>query len=192
MASALMKWIVGCVLLAAGTAWAQAEDRAEADGWWSNLADSVKQIRKEGDWDIYFSGYAYHSRSTYTDKRISTLNENAWGGGFGKTWRNEKGNDESLYIMAIRDSHKNIQWSGGYAYHWMWPVSNSGRLEAGAGITGVIIRRHDWYDGRPFPALLPTAAVGTQDVKLSAVYVPRISSKRGKGDVVLVFLKFTL
>jgi lipid IVA palmitoyltransferase len=64
-------------------------------------------------------------------------------------------------------------------------------IEAGAGVTAAVIRRHDWYDGIPFPAVLPMASIGSRSVKLNAVYMPRISVKKGKGDVVLLYLKLT-
>jgi hypothetical protein len=36
---------------------------------------------------------------------------------------------------------------------------------------------------------LPVFSVGSQDDKVTVTYVPRISTKRGKGDVTLFVLK---
>lgn len=77
----------------------------------------------------------------------------------------------------------------GYAYQWIYPVANTG-LEAGAGLSALVIRRVDWYGGTPFPAILPVFSAGTQNAKLMMTYVPRISTRKGKGDVVLLFAKF--
>ncbi|GAB3537710.1 lipid IV(A) palmitoyltransferase PagP [Noviherbaspirillum agri] len=157
--------------------------------WWDNTKETLHDITEHGEWDVYLSGYSHHSRSTYEERRIRKLNEKAWGGGFGKTIRNAKGNDESLYGLVIRDSRENLQWSVGYAYQWVYPLFGS-RFEAGAGISAMLIRREDWFDGVPFPALLPVASLGIKEAKLMATYVPRMSTRKGKGNVLLLFTKF--
>lgn len=169
--------------------WSPRTATGEELGWWDSTKQTVGDITERGDWDLYLSGYAHHSRETYGERRVKKLNEKAWGAGFGKTLRNEKGNDETLYLMALRDSHRNLQVMGGYAYQWIYPLGQSG-LEAGAGITGLLIHREDWFGGVPFPAVLPVASFGTRDIKLMATYVPKLSTRKGKGDVLLLFLKF--
>lgn len=171
----------------------QAEPLPEENhvGRFERAVNRIDEIAADGDWDVMVSGYALHSRSTYAKKRISKLNEKAWGGGIGKTLRNERGNDESIYLSAIRDSNKNIQWSAGYAYQWIFPVAHSG-IEAGAGLTAVMIRRDDWFNQFPFPAVLPVFSIGTQKIKLTSIYVPHVSTRKGKGDVFLFYVKFTL
>lgn len=140
-------------------------------------------------WDLYLSGYAIHSRSTYDSKRLRKLNEKTWGAGLGRTWRDRRGNESSLYLMAIRDSRRQRQWMAGYAHQWLWPLKHTG-LEAGIGLTAGIIRRQDWFNGRPFPALLPVASVGTERARLVATYVPHIPRGKGQGNVLLLQLKF--
>lgn len=141
-------------------------------------------------WDVYLSGYALHSRSTYDGKRLRKLNEKAVGGGLGRTWRDEHGNESSLYLMAIRDSSRHRQWMAGYVHQWLWPLKRTG-LEAGIGLTAGVIRRQDWFHGKPFPALLPVASLGTERAKLMATYVPHIPRGKGQGNVLLLQLKFT-
>jgi hypothetical protein len=159
-------------------------------GFVDNVQQTMSDIASDGRWDLYLSGHAHHSRETYSDKRLHRLNEQAWGGGFGKTLRNAQGNDESLYGMVIRDSHENLQWSAGYAYQWIFPVAGTG-LEVGAGLSALLISRKDWFDRVPFPAVLPVFSVGSQNLKLMATYVPRISTKKGKGNVTLLVLKYS-
>lgn len=142
-------------------------------------------------WDIYMSGYAWHDRDTYTRKQLNKMNENTWGGGLGRTLRNERGNDESAYAVVIRDSNNRPQWMAGYAYQWMFPVVSK-KFEVGAGLTGLFIRRHDWYDGRPFPAILPVASIGTPNAQLVATYVPHLSTRKAKGNIVLLMLRMSL
>lgn len=159
----------------------------------AEMTDAVQKtlssINTEGKWDIYLSGYAHHSRESYSHRRLRRLNEQAWGIGFGKTTRNPSGNDESLYAMAIRDSNENLQWSAGYSHQWVFPLADTG-LEVGAGLSALLISRKDWFDRVPFPAILPVFSIGTQHLKLTATYVPRISTRKGKGDVTLVVLKY--
>lgn len=156
--------------------------------WWGRTKGSIASIAEQSHWDFYLSGYAHHSRSTYTDTRLGKLNEENWGVGIGKTKRNEEGNDKSLYVMVIRDSNRNLQWSAGYAYQCLYAVSGSG-FELGAGLTAAVIRRQDWFDGIPFPAVLPIFSAGTQGVKLMATYVPKMSTRKGKGNVLFMFAR---
>ena len=156
----------------------------------SKVTGTIENVTNNGRWDIYLSGYAHHSRTTYTDTRLRQLNEHAWGGGFGKTVRNADGNDESLLITAIRDSNLNWQYSAGYAYQWIYHLPSSS-LEAGVGLTAQLISRSDWFGRVPFPAILPVFSFGSPNVKLIGTYVPRISTRKGKGDVTLIMLKVT-
>lgn len=152
--------------------------------------DRVSDIADRGSWDLYLSGYAHHGRDTYSHRRLQKLNEKAWGIGVGKTIRNEGGNDESLYALVIRDSNRNHQWSAGYAYQWIFPLGSTG-LEAGAGLSAGLIQRKDWFDGVPFPAVLPMFSLGSRNFKLMGTYVPHMSTRKGKGDVLFLFAKYT-
>ena len=163
----------------------------DAPGPISGAIERIGQIAVEPDWDVLVSGYAHHSRDTYGHKRRARLNEKAWGGGFGKTQRNASGNDESLFAAAIMDSNRNLQFSAGYAHQWIFPLASTG-VEAGVGVSAMMIRREDWFDGFPFPAVLPVFSLGTKKIKLASIYVPRVSTRKGKGDVLLLYLKFTL
>jgi palmitoyl transferase len=154
-------------------------------------AQASADAPRELHWDLYLSGYAWHDRDTYTRKQLDKMSENTWGGGLGRTLRNARGNDESVYGVLIRDSNNRPQWMAGYAYQWMFPVV-SNKFEVGAGLTGLLIRRHDWFEGRPFPAILPVASIGTRDTQLVATWVPPLSSRKAKGNIVLLMLRMTL
>ena len=103
---------------------------------------------------------------------------------------NERGNDESVYAIRIRDSNERPQYMAGYAYQWVFPVVS--KYEVSAGLTALLIRRHDWFEGRPFPAVLPVASFGTHKAQLTATYVPHLSMRKGKGNIVLLMLKMSL
>lgn len=47
-------------------------------------------------------------------------------------------------------------------------------------------------DGWPFPAILLVASVGTWHVKVLTTYISRMSTNKGNGSVLLVFLKIGL
>lgn len=158
------------------------------DARWEALKSRLSNIANNGDSAVYLSGWAHHGRDTYSREKLNQLNEKAWGGGFGKTLRNDSGNDESLYAMAITDSHKKPQLMAGYSYEWVYPIADTG-LKADVGYTAMLMSRQDYFNGIPFPIVLPLASVGTQSIKLMASYVPRLSKNRGNGDLLFVFLR---
>jgi hypothetical protein len=178
-----------CMSAALPAAANEPEERDQS--WWSGAGELLSTVAADGRTNLFLSGRAHHSRSTYHPDRVHKLNERAWGGGIGRTYRSDDGNDHTLYAMAIRDSNHNVQWSAGYAYQWIYSVPKTA-LEAGIGLTASLISRRDWFDGIPFPAVLPLLSAGTQEVKLMATYVPRLSTRKGKGDVLLLFLNFSL
>ncbi len=160
----------------------------------SEGADSAKatyaRISEARGWDVYLSGYARHGRRTYSREQIGEFNEQAWGVGFGKTLRNAQGSDESLFALAISDSHWQPQLMAGYVHEWIWPIARTG-VEVGLGYTAMLVSRQDFFGGFPFPVALPAASIGTQKARLMAAYVPRISKNKGNGDVLLLLGRFT-
>jgi hypothetical protein len=158
------------------------------DSFWQDIKDRVSTVANDGTDAVYLSGWAHHGRDTYSLQQLNQLNEKSWGGGYGRTYRNASGNDESLFLMGISDSHKQPQFMGGYAYEWVYPIADTG-LEAGLGYTAMLMSRQDYFNGVPFPIALPLASVGTKSTKLMASYVPRLSQNKGNGDVLFVFLR---
>ncbi|WP_211462616.1 hypothetical protein [Collimonas silvisoli] len=186
--------LLSCItVFAAVCAPAQAQETPDTTGWFSKTLSQTKNrldnIVENGDMEVYLSGYAYHGRHTYTKERIEELNEKAWGLGGGRTIRNESGNDESLYLLAIRDSHYKPQVMAGYAYEWIWNVPKT-PVEVGAGYTAMLMSRQDYFGGVPFPIALPVASLGVKGAKLMGSYVPRLSQHKGNGDVWLIFARF--
>jgi hypothetical protein len=154
--------------------------------WTSEAADQFRLIRDQGSTDLYLSGYARHGRHTYTHERLEELNEKAWGAGIGRRLRDAHGNDEMVYALGISDSHEKPQLMAGYAHEWIYPLGESG-LELGLGYTAMLMSRQDYFGGVPFPIALPLGSIGSRDIKLRASYVPRLSQKKGNGDVLLLF-----
>lgn len=157
----------------------------------TDFVDRVKEIARDGNSELYLSGYAYHGRHTYTPDHLETLNEKAWGLGYGKSLINARGDEESLYFLTITDSHEQPQPMLGYAYQWRWQLHDS-PLSVGAGLTGMLMSRQDYYGGFPFPVALPVASFGNDTFRLMASYVPRLSVHKNNGDVLLVFFRIAL
>jgi Antimicrobial peptide resistance and lipid A acylation protein PagP len=183
----------GMTAIAAVCAPAHAQETPDTTGWFSKTFSDTKNrldnIVENGDMEVYLSGYAYHGRDTYTEEKIRELNEKAWGLGGGRTIRNADGNDESLYLFAIRDSHRKPQIMAGYAYEWIWNVPKT-PVEVGAGYTAMLMSRQDYFGGVPFPIALPVVSLGVKGAKLMGSYVPRLSQNKGNGDVWLIFARF--
>jgi hypothetical protein len=167
-----------------------APEAAPEPGLWTKTRAHVVDIAEQGRWDLYLSGYAYHNRNSYSDASLRKLNEKAWGAGIGKTLRNVHGNDESLYFIALRDSRRHAQMMAGYAYQWTHAFGSGSGLEAGAGLTAVIIRKQGVLGGVPFPAILPVASIGTQGAKLMVTFIPHVAIRNNKGNVFLLFARF--
>ncbi|AMO93579.1 antimicrobial peptide resistance and lipid A acylation PagP family protein [Collimonas fungivorans] len=187
---ALLTCMTALVAMAAPV---QAQETPDTTGWFSKTLtqtqDRLSNIANNGDMEVYLSGYAYHGRRTYTEEKLRELNEKAWGLGGGRTIRNADGNDESLYLFAIRDSHRKPQIMAGYAYEWIWNVPKT-PVEVGAGYTAMLMSRQDYFGGFPFPIALPVVSLGVKGAKLMGSYVPRLSQNKGNGDVWLIFARF--
>ena len=167
-----------------------ATSEVKETSWWNQAKSKTLDIYENGSTSLILSGYARHGRNTYTAERIAELNEKAWGLGFSKAIRDKLDNEESIYGLAISDSHFKPQFMAGYAYQWMKPLGDS--YEAGLGVTGLLISRTDYFKGAPFPGILPVASIGTRSTKLMAAYIPRVSRNKGNGDVLLVFMRIDL
>lgn len=165
-------------------------ETTETTSWWKSHKDHAVNILDKGELNLMVSGYAHHGRNTYTPERIAELNEKAWGLGFMETVRDVKDNEESLFGLAISDSHFRPQLQAGYTYQWMHDVA--GPIEAGVGWSAMLMSRTDYFAGFPFPVALPVASIGTKKNKLMAVYVPRLSKNKGNGDVLLIFARFDI
>lgn len=180
--------IAGAALAAAGAL--SLAPAAHADdgqsSLWQATKDHVANIWDQGDNAIYLSGVAHHGRSTYTKEKLNELNEHAWGLGYGRTLRNGRGDDESLYGFVVKDSHRHPQYMAGYAYEWVFPVARTG-LELGLGGTAMLMSRQDYLNSVPFPVPLPLASIGTKKGKVMFAYVPRLSGNKNNGDVLLIF-----
>lgn len=146
-------------------------------GWFARTYDdavnTTENLYDNGRLSIILSGYTYHDRHTYSEAKIKTLNEKAWGFGVSKELRDAKDNEESIQFMVISDSHYHPQVNASYAYQWMKPIT--GNWEIGAGYNAGLVSRTDIYKNFPIPGILPMFSIGTRDTKLFMTFVPHLS-----------------
>lgn len=171
--------ILAGLLLANG---AYAVECGSSDSWLDKGCRRTQQIMAEGKTDIYATGYSYHLRSMYSAEKIDTFNEQAWGGGVGKSLVDEDGDWHGLYAIAFLDSHKDLEPTAGYAYQKMMPLSENWKV--GAGFTAFLTSRSDTLSHFPVPLALPLATVQYRKAALMATYMP---GPRGNGNVVFIF-----
>ncbi len=185
------KKIFGCAIAAALLSSNASAQESSFDKWLDSSKNHAAEIWEKGNDAIYLSGHAHHGRSTYTKEKLAEYNEKAWGIGYGKTYRNENNNDESLYGLIIKDSHSHPQYIAGYAHEWVWKVPKT-PLEVGLGGTIMLTSRQDYFHSIPFPLPLPLASIGVEKAKLMFAYIPRLSKNKNNGDVLLIFARFEI
>ncbi|RCS57118.1 hypothetical protein [Parvibium lacunae] len=156
-------------------------------GYWNKSKHFLGQIWDQGREEIFLSGYAYHDPGTYTDEKLKTLNNNAWGGGYGRTVVSERGNEHTVYAMAFLESHKKVQPMAGYAYQAIW----GDRIRFGAGASVLVTQRPDIFGGVPFPAAFPLFSIGTKKATLNLVPIPKLSNSKNanNGNVLFAFVR---
>lgn len=157
-----------------------------AEGAW----DYAGRILDEGDDILYLSGYAYHDRGTYSKEKIESFNESAWGGGFGRTLLDDKGNSNTLFALAFLDSHEDVEAQVGYAREWRWMPAE--HTAVGVGFVAMLVSRSDIFNHFPFPAILPLASLEVHRVALMASYVPKLGGDGGNGNVLYLFARINL
>jgi palmitoyl transferase len=184
-----MKRFITALLLCISLSAFSAEDSQACSHWMSlfkPVCHRIHQIWTEGDTDLYISGYAWHNRYIYSPAKIKRYNENAWGGGLGKSLFDEKGNWHALYAIAFLDSHRHVEPAVGYAYSWMLHLNED--LKAGIGYSVLVTSRVDINHNIPFPGAVPWATLFIKKVSVAAAYIPGNSNN---GNVLYVVGKYT-
>jgi lipid IVA palmitoyltransferase len=161
------------------------ENCSKWPAWFKPVCNTLDNTWNKGRPELYLTGYAWHNRYTYSEKRLKTYNEAAWGGGLGKGFIDKDGDWNALYMMAFLDSHKNVEPLGGYAF--IKTADFSKHVHGGLGYTVFITARPDIFKGRPFPGILPLASFSILRLSVFATYIPGAA---GAGNVLFCFAKF--
>lgn len=152
----------------------------------SCVKQRLHQIWTQGHNELYLTGYAWHNRFTYSREKINSYNEQAWGGGLGKGFFDERGNWHGLYAFGFLDSHSNVEPVLGYAFQKVITLHHE--LKAGIGYALLITQRKDLNSGIPFPGALPWASVFYKKVTIAATYIPGFNKN---GNVLFLLAKYT-
>ena len=167
---------------------ALAETLSTCDHWpsWFNpICTRLHDTWTKGNNELYVSGYAWHNRYRYSQEKLNTYNEAAYGTGLGKSYYDDKGNWNGLFAFAFLDSHKYLEPVVGYAFLNIAHLTE--KTHVGIGYTVLITQRPDILNGIPFPGILPWASVGYDKFSLSGTYIP---GGRNIGNVLYLVGKY--
>ena len=143
-------------------------EEARVEGFWHGVWNGTKRIWNEGSQDFYVSGYYYHAPYGFSSARRDEFNDNAWGGGYGRTLTADNDNQRMLYGIVARDSHRKPMYLAGYAWLARWDVGRD--LRVCAGYSALLIGHSTSTNYWPVPLLAPIVAVGNNNVALYGTY----------------------
>ena len=167
--------------------------RADCADLWNWLEKGCRRIAdtwKDGNDEILFSGYSWHVPGTWTDERRGELNQDSWGGGYGRTVEEPNGDTHTVFYLGFLDSHKNWQSNLGYSWNTFW--GDRDKPQVGLGYTAMIIQRPDIASGVPVPVLLPLLTFRYQQANLVMTYIPNLGGGINHGSVLYIFGRYTL
>lgn len=159
----------------------------EMQGLWDDFKSDIFSTYASDKYELYIPLRTWHNRLTYDRDNIKGYNERPWGGGLGKYYIDEKGNQHSLYAMVFKDSHNDFEPIAGYAWQKNWRLDGDSDWRIGCGFTVFVTARSD-FDYIPFPGVLPLMALEYKRLAVQGTYVPGFS--RNSGNVALVWAKW--
>lgn len=112
---------------------------ANADEWMTTFRENIAQTWQQPEhYDLYIPAITWHARFAYDKEKTDRYNERPWGGGFGLSRWDEKGNWHGLYAMAFKDSWNKWEPIAGYSpgstaigLRGLWPSDFSDDLHSG-------------------------------------------------------------
>ncbi|MFD3239116.1 lipid IV(A) palmitoyltransferase PagP [Rahnella perminowiae] len=156
-------------------------------GIWSDFKDKVSTTWNDSDsQDLYLPVITWHNRLTYDKEKTDKYNERPWGGGYGISRYDEKGNWNGIYLMAFKDSHNKWEPIGGYGWEKIWTPAEDKNFRLGLGYSAAVTARDD-YKYIPIPIVLPLASVGYNKLTFQATYIP---GTYNNGNVFFAWLRY--
>lgn len=147
------------------------------EGLWDSFKNNITETwGAPQQQDLFLPVLTRHNRHTHSKKQIEGYNEHPWGGGYGISRYDEKGNWHALYAMAFKDSFNKWEPVAGYGYEKIWQPLQDKKFRLGAGYIAAVSAR-DNYDYVPFPMVLPLVSAGYSRLTFQATYVPGSGSK---------------
>ena len=149
-----------------------------------------KILHKPGNsqniYDLYIPAITWHARFAYDKEKTDRYNERPWGGSFGQSRWDEKGNWHGLYAMAFKDSWNKWEPIAGYGWESTWRPLADENFHLGLGFTAGVTARDNW-NYIPLPVLLPLASVGYGPVTFQMTYIP---GTYNNGNVYFAWMRF--
>jgi len=156
-------------------------------GMWDAFKENVTNTWNDSDsQDVYLPVITWHNRLTYDKEKTDKYNERPWGGGYGISRYDEKGNWNGIYFMAFKDSHNKWEPIGGYGWQKIWQPMNDKDFRLGLGYTAAVTARDD-YKYIPIPIVLPLASIGYNKLTFQATYIP---GTYNNGNVFFAWLRY--
>jgi palmitoyl transferase len=162
---------------------------ADVGEWLGKPCRHLAQTYREGNNEMYLSGFSWHLPMTYTKEKRNELNEYAIGFGMGRTIEEPNGDTRSVFFVAFLESHKCVQWNLGYTWSTYWGRRDLPQF--GLGYVAAIVQRPDIFHGIPFPAALPMASLRYKEAALAATFIPNVGGGVNNGSVLYVFGRYT-
>ena len=109
---------------------------ANADEWMTTFRENIAQTWQQPEhYDLYIPAITWHARFAYDKEKTDRYNERPWGGGFGQSRWDEKGNWHGLYAMAFKDSWNKWEPIAGYGWESTWRPLADENFHLGLGFT---------------------------------------------------------
>ena len=179
-----------CFPMVAAAAECQGDPTSDSLAWYERFCSRLTDTWKRGNHEILLSGYTWHLPWTYTKEKRDELEDQSWGGGYGRTVEDENGDMHSVYGLAFRDSHRNAQLQIGYSWMRFWGPRDG--IQGGLGYTLLIVQRPDIFSGVPFPAALPLFSVRYGEASLVTTFIPTVNGGVNNGSVIYLMGRYTL
>ncbi|MCL2297440.1 MAG: phospholipid:lipid A palmitoyltransferase [Proteobacteria bacterium] len=157
--------------------------------WLEKPCRRLANTYRDGNNEMFLSGYSWHLPMTYTKEKRKELNENAFGFGMGRIVEDPDGDTHSVFFVAFLDSHKNVQWNLGYTWSTYWGRRDLPQF--GLGYVAAIVQRPDIFHGIPFPAALPLVSLRYKEATLVTTFIPTVGGGVNNGSVLYVFGRYT-
>jgi hypothetical protein len=180
----VIKLFIGFVIpLYAAPALSESSDQK----WYNAAWNTVKTTWTEGENELYIPFLSYHPPFAYSAELRSQYNDFPTGIGYGRGLYNQHGNRQSVYAMGFLDSHSKTTYMVGYSWLTYWDIPSTS-LKAGLGYTAFVMSRSNFFDGTPFPGILPVASLNYKQLAIQATYTPGL--KDGQGNILFMLAKW--
>lgn len=162
--------------------------KKDPSGMFATFKKRLNEVWRSDVIDIYVPAYTWHNRLLYDSSKARKYNENPWGGGIGRSTKDEDGDSHQLFIMGFQDSHDRFEPYGGYAFFKNYRLDEKDDWRFGIGYTLGITARHD-YDYVPLPLPLPLVSLEYKQLAVQAAYIP---GTYNNGNVLFTWLRWRI